>query len=198
MVFATELTNQPWVCSPSWWFYGIQNNVPHFEANVTFSKTMIMIGIRGIPLFSFITPWIEQKELDLSFPLCPFCFPLYEREAEDPDWEMASSGAWSHISIKYITWINSIKLTSKRDTREKWGYWSEVLNKRTSPRSDVLRCAECSRGIKVQLPQRRAGYLSCADVQSFLKVRKSRKYIKAKNHISNLHNALDLLYMTSF
>lgn len=45
-----------------------------------------------------------------------------------------------------------------------------------------------------------AEYLSCGDVLfSFPRVRTPRKYIKAKSHItSNLHNAVDLLYMVSF
>lgn len=142
--------------------------------------------------------WTEENGTLL--PPLLLQLPLYEREAEDPNQEMTSSSAWFHISIKYITWIKSTKQTSKRDTREKWGYWSEVLNKWTSPSSDVHRCVECSRGIKVQLSQRRAEYLSCGDVLfSFPRVRRSRKYIKAKSHItSNLHNALDLLYIMSF
>lgn len=139
--------------------------------------------------------------MNRSIPFRPSYFPLYERETEDLNQEVISSSAQFYISEKCITLIKSIEEGSKRETREKWGYWVEVLNKWTSPRSDVQRSVGCSGGTKVQLPQWRAEYLSSGNVLLlFPRVGRYRKYIKAYNHniTSDLHNALDSLYTISF
>lgn len=96
MFSANDLTihefvpKSPWVCSPNWWFYGTQNNVPGFEVNVTFKKIKIIIGIRRCQTLAkqvftqrhTTANWTESNYT--SFSLCPSSFPLYEGEAEAP------------------------------------------------------------------------------------------------------------------
>lgn len=160
-----------WVFVVTHHFYDIQNNKPGFKLDVIKKKKIKKMRCQTLSRKIFFLG-LQHHELNRSRSNPLISSPSYFHRIKgklrlQSGSDIIERQAW-YCLIKCITLIKSIKETNKRQTVEKWGYWSEVLHKWLSLGANVNRHVAHSRTNRIQAARWQVTYLSCGDALNSL------------------------------